>query len=322
MNRRVAISETVKDPSLPPEARIKLELAIAARKFAEENLGLKATNNYTSFVQLDGDYVSYIVTAAPAYDLKPHLWTFPFTGAVPYKGYATKAEAIEEAKEFNPQEFDTHIRGVSAYSTLGWFDDPILSSMLKYRDYSLVNLIIHETVHATLYIEDNADFNERIATFIGNVGAEAYYLKTEGPQSKTLKEVRLANEDEKLFSEFISEEVKNLNTWYKQHANEMSPEKKSQRLAEIKERFLKTVKPQLKIYNYDYFIKQKLNNAFLLSLKTYVFDQTDFEKAYEKLNKSFPALVEFAVSLEKVPEPEKHLKQFANDASTVHGQQF
>ena len=110
-----------------------------AKAFGEDELGLKQSKNYTSFIQLDEPYVTYIVQAAEAFSLKPYHWHFPFVGDVPYKGYFKKNLAEEEAASLDKNLYDTSIRGVSAYSTLGWFEDSILSSMLRYEDHDLVD---------------------------------------------------------------------------------------------------------------------------------------------------------------------------------------
>ena len=131
----------------------------------------KKTKNYSTFVNLHRPYVTYIVSAAPKNELKYYTWYFPIIGSVPYKGYFNEAGANGEARDLASEGYDTYVRGVTAYSTLGWFKDPILSSMLAYSDYDMVNTIIHETVHTTIYIKSNANFNERLASYLGDLGA-------------------------------------------------------------------------------------------------------------------------------------------------------
>jgi predicted aminopeptidase len=134
MNARVPVEKVLRSEKTPEETKSKLRLVREAKSFAEEKLGLNATGNYDTFVQLDSPYVSYVVQAAKAYELKPHLWRFPFVGAVPYKGYFVKDLAEKEARTFSPSEYDTYVRGVSAFSLLGWLRDPIYSSMIRYSD--------------------------------------------------------------------------------------------------------------------------------------------------------------------------------------------
>ena len=310
MNRRMPIAEIIADPKVEEETKRKLKLAVHARQFAETELKLKSTSNYTSYVKLEQKYISYIVSISPKTELKHKLWSFPFVGDVPYKGFFSEQEAQDEAKTFDPNKFDSYVRGASAYSTLGWFDDPILSSMMRYSDHSLVNLIIHETTHATLYIPDNADFNERLATFIGNLGTELYFKKLEGENSKTLKTVADISHDEKIFSEFISKEVDSLKQWYKNYKGKLPEEVRQSRLNEINSRFQKKIIPKTKTKRYHYFAKEKINNALLLSYRTYVYDLSDFRKAFEKNNKNFEKFIAFSKSLEDADDPEKALKKY------------
>lgn len=307
MNSKVPIEQALQDPGIKEEDKQKLKLAQKARLFAEKDLHLKTTKNYTSFVQLDRPYVTYVVSAASKWELKHHLWSYPFVGEMPYKGFFNEPDAKEEEEHLKKQGLDTFRRGVSAYSTLGWFTDPILSSMLNYKDHSLVNTIIHETVHTTIYIKNSADFNERMAVFLGNKGMELFYLKEEGPDSATLKLTLDENFDDRIFSEFISKEISDLESWYK-----MNPEKneanRMNRLHEIQERFTATVFPRMKTKAYSRFSEINLNNARLLNYKTYMQDLSDFEKLYEQVSHDFSRFLEKCFSLENSEKPEEALK--------------
>ncbi|MGZ3815146.1 MAG: aminopeptidase [Bdellovibrio sp.] len=313
LSSREPIEEVLKNPKLDENKKRKLQLAQEAKEFAEKDLHLKQTKNYSSFVELHRPYVTYVVSAAPQWELKHYQWSYPFMGKMPYKGFFNEADALEEEKLLQKENLDTYMRGVSAYSTLGWFNDPVLSSMLNYDDYDLVNTIIHETVHATLYIKHAADFNERMATFLGNKGAEQFYLKKEGSDSPTLKKIRLENEDHALFSSFISEELKNLETWYKElPVNERSDEKRKARIKEIQQKFTLVLQPKLKTDSFKHFPDLKLNNARLLVYKTYMQDLTDFEKLYELLGRDYSLFITKCQSLEKVEDPVEALKELIN----------
>ena len=310
LNSRIPIDEALKDPNLTIEEKRKLELAQKARTFAENDLHLKATKNYTSYVKLDRPYATYVVSAAYKWELKHYQWSYPFVGKMPYRGYFNEADAKEEEVELQKEDLDTYLRGVSAYSTLGWFKDPLLSSMLRYKDYDLVNTIIHETVHATLYIKHEADFNERLANFLGNKGAEMYYLKTEGPDSPTLAAVKKDNADDKLFSEFISQELKNLGEWYKQlPANDHVEQKRLDRIAEIQTHFKNDVLPKMQTKNYEKFALAHLNNARLLIYKTYMQDLSDFERLYEISEHDFGKFIAKCKDLENAEDPAAKLKE-------------
>jgi predicted aminopeptidase len=287
-------------------------LSKTAREFAITELNLNAQKNYSSFVKLEKPYVTWVVNASPKWELKHHLWSFPIIGDVPYKGYWSENEANEEETDLKKQDLDTFVRGVSAFSTLGWFNDPILSSMLRYQDADLVNTIIHESVHATLYIKHNADFNERLASFIGDVGSELFYLKKEGKDSPTLKQIRLENEDSIIFSNFISGEIKKLGEYYKTlPASERKEELRDQSFNTIKDRFNTQIKPILKTNSYAKFEKTKLNNARLLLYKTYSEDISDFKTLLTKSNNDLKVFIERVKTLESSSDPMKDLKELA-----------
>lgn len=334
LSDRKPIEEVLKDKNLAPEHRHKLELALNVRDYAEQKLNLKLTNNYNTFVDLKRPYVTYIVTVAKKWQLESELYWYPIVGHLPYKGFFTKKEADKEASQFDKNKFDVMVRGVSAYSTLGWFDDPLLSSMITGEDHDLVNMILHESTHATLFFKSQADFNERLATYVGNLGTQMYYSQIEGQDSPTLKKMQADSEDEKLFSTFISEEIELLKKWYEGQSSNISKTQaatlntnhvdgpgpahpremlREARFKEIQDRFTKNLEPRLQTNNYKNFTKMKLNNAVLLYFKTYVFDLHEFENVYVKLDKNFEAFLKFCKNLEKENDPQAKLKSYASE---------
>jgi predicted aminopeptidase len=314
LRKRIAVEDALKSDALTSEQKRKLLLAQEARTFAEKYLKLNETKNYNTFVQLDGPYVTYVVSAAPKDELTHHLWRYPLVGEMPYKGFFDKDDATEEANELKAEGLDTYIRGVSAYSTLGWFRDPVLSSMLEYKDYELVNTIIHETVHATVFVKSEADFNERLATFIGNKGTEAFYKQKEGVSAKALKAMMDENEDDALFGTFMSKELDALEKWYKDRKGKPIPEpERVARFKEIQTRFIAEVKPKLKDpQSFGKFETAELNNARLLTYRLYFEDLHQFELVFEKLGNDFTKMLDFAKSLEKSKDPVADLAKAAN----------
>lgn len=310
---RVPLDEALKDPRLNDEQKRKLRLAIEAHEFAENELGLKHSDAYSTYVQLNRPYVTYVVSAAMRQELKPYLWWFPITGNVPYKGYFDPDDAKAEAEELKARGYDTYLRGVSAYSTLGWFNDPILSSMLNYKDRDLVNTIIHETTHATIYIKSHADFNERLASFIGNIGAREFYKRKDGEASPALKDMDGDLEDERVFAAFIAGEMRSLETWYDERKNGVVPEAERQaRLKEIQRRFATEVRPRLKLADsYKSFETVELNNARLLNFRLYIEKLDDFEAVFNDLGRDFKKMLEFCKSLEKEDDPKAALAKAA-----------
>lgn len=314
---RESIDELIKSDQLTPEEKEKLTLVQNVRRYATETLKLKVGKNYSTYVRLKKPYVVWAVNASPKWKLEHYLWHFPVVGDVPYKGFPEEQEAKEEAESLQNKGYDTYIRGVSAYSTLGWFNDPILSSMLRYNETDLVNTIIHESVHATLYIKSNADFNERLATFIGDKASELYYEALEGKKSSHLLSIQNENQDQKIFSQFISDEIKQLSQLYQDHPTEDLLLREKQ-FNDIKLRFKEKIKPQLKSPNYQHFEKMPLNNARLLLFKTYVEDLSDFQLALNRFNGDLPLFISSVKTLEKSTNPIEDLKTLNKDSLQRH----
>ncbi|MFN3454443.1 MAG: aminopeptidase, partial [Pseudobdellovibrio sp.] len=230
-------------------------------------------------------------------------------GKMPYKGFFTEAEALEEAKKMQAEGYDTFVRGVTAYSTLGYFSDSVLSSMLRYSDYDLVNTIIHETVHSTIYIKNNADFNERLAVFIGNKGTEMFYHKLEGAESPTVKKIENENHDDFIFSQFITDEIKKLTAWYSEQI-EKNESLREEKFMQIQLDFKNKILPKMNNKNLNHsFLKTKMNNAYLGLYKTYMQDLSDFEKLYSKCNSDIILFMQEIKKLEKSDNPEEDLKK-------------
>lgn len=314
LKSRVPIPDIIEDPKTSEEVRKRLKLVQEVKVFATEELNLKDSASYETFVQLDRPYVTWIVRAAPPFELKPYEWWFPIVGSVPYKGYFHPDGAKHEANELKEEGYDTYVRGVSAYSTLGWFHDPVLSSMLRYSEHDLVNVILHETVHATVFIGGHIDFNERLATFIGNQGTELFYRSRQSG-AEVIAQIADENYDQELFSKFISGELKALREFYKSNKGSLNAEIKSTRIAEIQQRFRDNLQLKLRSGSYDWFPEAELNNASLLSLETYQADLADFQAVYDGLGRDFKKLMKFAKSLEDEKHPEKALKKAAKKFS-------
>ncbi|MGE3975592.1 MAG: aminopeptidase [Bdellovibrionales bacterium] len=305
LSRQIPLEEARKLPHLNEEQRRKLDLASEVMQFIVRDLKLQTFNNYSTYSQLDGPYVTYAVSAAEAYRLQPYLWHFPIVGDVPYKGFFEEQDAKVESDMLSTQGYDTYVRGVSAYSTLGWFKDPLLSSMLRYEDSDLVNTLIHETIHANLYIKSSADFNERLATFLGNLGTELFYAQKLGTKNSIMAAIQQV--DNKLFSDFITKELEDLKQWYV--SSTPTAALKEARLKEIQTRFTKNIRPRLKTRAYEGFEKEPLNNAKLLAYSTYMADLSEFQKVYDKMGKDFGKFFEFCKSLASSGNPEEDLKR-------------
>lgn len=307
LSKRKPIDKVLAADSVEPLVRENLLLVNEVKEFAQKRMGWKSLKNYSSYVELGRPYVSYIVTASPKNKLTPYLWWFPIVGHVPYKGYFNLESAQKEAARLSKKDLDTYLRGVSAYSTLGWFRDPILSSMAHIQSHNFVNVLFHELTHANLYLKSSVDFNERVATFLGDLATEQFYIEREGSESPAVKVLRDEHHDTLLYSQFIAREIKALQTWY--DSNPAPKESERQEMFEaIKVRFINEVLPIMKTKIYSYFAQAKINNAFLQQNSIYYGDMDQYYKLHLSLGGDLRTTFEFLKSLEKSKDPEKQLQ--------------
>jgi predicted aminopeptidase len=302
--------EIIKTKKISPDDKRKLLLSQEVRDFALNDLKLHSNGNYEKVTWLNRPFVTWAVSASDPWKVKPYEWYFPIVGRVPYLGFFNRKEAEAEEKDMAKKGFDTYVRGISAYSTLGWFPDPLLSSMLNYDDEVLAETLIHELVHTTIWIKDNADFNERLASFAGQKGAELFYLKKEGLKSPSYKNMQDATADDKIFSVFITQQLIELDSWYENlKPEDKTSENKTARLAKIQEIFTSEIKPQLKTKNWDRFTKSKLNNARLMMFRTYMSDFSAFERLWESAKGDFSLFIEKCKKLKNSKNPDKDLAE-------------
>ena len=197
------LSSILDGPGLDDAAVEKLMLVGQLRRFASERAGLETGSNYTRFYDTGGGPVSWNLSASPADRFEPYLWAFPVVGRVPYKGYFDRIRGQAERDQLSAAGYDVLLRPVSAYSTLGFFPDPVLSSMLAYPLDSLADLLLHELTHATVYAAGHTEFNESLATFVGRSGSLLFLADRYGDQAPILERARRRREEAALFRLFV-----------------------------------------------------------------------------------------------------------------------
>lgn len=174
--RREPIDEVLADPDTDTDVARRLRLVQEARDFSVAQLGLPDNGSYRSYAELDRDFVVWSVFAAPEFRMQPVNWCYPIVGCVSYRGYFKEEKANREAQKLANRGFDVHVAGVAAYSTLGRFDDPVLSTMMRWDDAQLVATLFHELAHQVLYIPDDTRFNESFARAVEEFGMEQFLL--------------------------------------------------------------------------------------------------------------------------------------------------
>ena len=174
MAARKNVGKLIQDPSTPEALRAKLTSASAIRRFATDELALPNNSSYRSYVDIGRNDVTLAVFAAPQFSLAPVTWCFPVFGCVPYKGYFSRKDALENAAELQRRGLDVYVTGITAYSTLGWFSDPLLSTMLRQNDTYLASLVFHELAHQKVYVNGDSAFNEAFAVSVETTGTRKW----------------------------------------------------------------------------------------------------------------------------------------------------
>jgi predicted aminopeptidase len=195
------IDTVLEDPTTPDALRSQLETIVRARAYAHE-LGLEVDGQYTSYVDWPGDRVITTVVATRPGEVTPAGFWFPFLGRLPYKGFFAPERAESEAEKLRQKGFDVCVVGVPAYSTLGWINDPVTAPMLRGGEGRTVETILHELVHATVYTRDHIDFNETVASFIGQEASVRFYADTEGAAAADLR--RAAVDDSRALAALLT----------------------------------------------------------------------------------------------------------------------
>ena len=271
INNTRPIDEMLNDASVPDSVKRQLKYIEEVKKFAIDSLGLKASKNYTTYFDQHNKPVLWVLTASDPYKIKAFEWNFPLLGSVSYKGYFDFENGKEAEKEMRDKGYDTDFDDVSAWSTLGWFKDPVLSSMLFRGKGQLAELIIHEMTHATLYLKSNVNLNENLASVCGEQGAARFLEAKYGGDSKELKDYIYQKEDYIFFSNHMLRGTRLLDSLYKSISDSVVIFKKTVKMKMINDIVLSLDTITFHFpHNYGAVYRKHLpNNAYFLNFIRY-----------------------------------------------------
>ena len=265
---REDIQRLIDSGKLSSELNNKFSVVMSIREFAANELSLPVAQNYSTFVDVEREHVVWNVFAAPEFSTEPLNWCYPIAGCVSYRGYFSEAGAENYAAGLEQEGFDVYTGGVDAYSTLGWFDDSLLSTVLSRANYQLAGLIFHELAHQVAYLPGDTTFNESFATAVEREGLRRWLEATE--QSETIALAELNRDRQEQFVNLVSQYRDSFDSLYQE---EISAEQKRQNKSALQNQ-LRTDYEQLKIswngYNgYDAWFSHSLNNAQLSTVSSY-----------------------------------------------------
>lgn len=265
------IEEVLQNAAFPDSLKKKIKLIQEVRKYAVESIGLENSDNYTTLYNQGDKTLLWNLSASKPYQFEPKTWSFPFLGSFPYKGYFDLEKAMEEFQKLESERYDVRLRPVGGWSTLGWFSDPILSKMLDRSEGGLAELIIHELTHSTLFVKDNIEFNENLASFIGERGAVLFLKDKFGTNSIELTNYLNSEKDSKVFTHQMLKAASKLDSLYSSFSEEVSDSIKllaKHLLIDEITSSLDTINFYDKRY-YDVFKNKRPNNAYFMSYLRY-----------------------------------------------------
>jgi predicted aminopeptidase len=272
------IDDWIADSNTNVKLRHRLEAARQIRRYAIQEMKLPNNGSYTNYTNLKRPYVLWNVVATPELSLKPMQWCFPVAGCVNYRGYYSKDAAQAYAKQLRAQGHDVEVGGVSAYSTLGWFSDPLVSTFINYPDAELARLIFHELAHQVVYVAGDSQFNESFASAVEQAGVEAWLERFGNPaMSDAYERYKTRKAD---FLALLVRYRGELDRTYKSMAPGAEKRASKARLFLALKDDYQVLKANWGGYaGYDRFFAEPLSNAHLASIATY----NDFVPAFRNL---------------------------------------
>lgn len=268
LSKREPIEEILQDPETSAGLKAKLESVLQMRTFASQELGLPDNKSYRTYVDLERPYVVWNVFAAPEFSVKPEQWCFAFIGCVSYRGYFDKQNAQRFANKLADDNFDVYVAGISAYSTLGWFHDPMLNTILRRPGSDVAALIFHELAHQVVYVRNDTPFNESFAVTVEREGVKRW-LEHKGIR-KDFERYRQRKRRRDEFVTLIMHTRKQLERLYASDKSAAAKRSvKAQAFADLRREYARLKRRWGGYQGYDKWLAQDLNNAHLASVGLY-----------------------------------------------------
>ncbi|HEX3127309.1 MAG TPA: aminopeptidase [Thermoanaerobaculia bacterium] len=277
---RRPLRELIADPATTAQRRGQFELVLAARTFAAERLGLAAKDTYTTFSDMgEGKSLLTVISASPKDSLTGYRWSYPVVGAIPYKGFFDEQAAEAEKRRLESLGYDTYLRPSGAFSTLGWFNDPLLSTALDDDPVEVVVTVIHEIAHNTLWVPGDARFNESYANFVGFRGAELFFA-SRGDQ-EAARHCAALWRDEKRLGAFYTELEADLQRLYGSGLPRPEIERRRTEIfAQARARLAGPLDREMEVYSGARLARTPINNARVIAKRIYLTGLDELDKVY------------------------------------------
>ncbi len=309
------VESVIADSDTGAALRDRLRVADRIVEFARSELGLDTGNTYRRYTAIDRPFVVWNLFAAAPLSLDGHRWCYPFVGCVPYRGYFDRNAALKAQARFQRRGYETYVAGVSAYSTLGWFDDPLLSTFMDWPEPRLAELLLHEIAHRRVWVRDDASFNESFAVFAGETGARLWFRHT-GREAEFDRHLASREGWQRMRALLLATRAQ-LGSAYREGDEEWRHRQKAHVLETFR-RCYRDHRASLGGGVYDGLV-EAVNNAYLVALGTYSDSYPAFEALYRRAG-GWAAFLEAVDALANLPLAERtaalealHPKRHARD---------
>jgi predicted aminopeptidase len=295
--------EVLRDKGVDEKIKDGIRLVQEVKEFGQRRLGLRLDGSYETFYRVKGDTLIYLVSACPKDSLEPSTWHFPIVGRVEYKGFFSKKDALKEIQKLEVKGLDTCLQQAIAFSTLGWLGDPLYSTVLEYQPVVIINIILHELVHNTIYFKGETEFNEQIASLIAEKGSLMFIEERFGLHSPSYRRALDLARDEELTAGFFEDLYSMLKELYAQDLPQDEKLKMREEIFAHGQRRLVELNKQLKAAGSSGPL-ENLNNAVVLAYRRYLTpSQGLLQQAYEAVGSDVKAFIELLLTMRKSKEP-------------------
>jgi predicted aminopeptidase len=305
LHRSQPISTIIANPNTNQKLKHSLIKVVKLREFASHELKLPDNLSYTSYADLERPYVVWNVFASPELSLKLKTWCFVQAGCVNYRGFFSQAKAERYAEELRNEGYDVYVGGVRAYSTLGWFSDPVLNTFISYSEMNLARLIFHEMAHQVVYVPGDSVFNESFATAVEHEGIKRWFESNGTVLEQAVLSAR--QERESVFTELVLRHRKRLQTLFNSEFSDTEKRTGKARIfEELHEEFLRLKADKAEFSSYDQWFAQHLNNALLATVSIYTQLLPAFQAILMQHDKDMERFFDVVTKISKLPRNERN----------------
>ncbi|MGH8710346.1 MAG: aminopeptidase [Burkholderiales bacterium] len=302
--REQPIETLLSDQTTPPDLKRRLESALRMREFASRELDLPDNGSFRKYADLKRPYVLWNVFAAPEFSVKPREWCFVFAGCVSYRGYFSESEAERISEDQRSQGYDVFVAGVPAYSTLGWFDDPILNTFIYDPESEVAGLIFHELAHQVLYVKDDTTFNESFAVTVQREGVSRWLAKYGTSEQRAT--FVIAQRRKQDFTLLVMKFRSRLDELYSSAISDSQKRKsKRQIFSDLQQEYTQLKASWGGFSGYDHWLPPETNNASLASVATYTQLVPAFQALLAKNDGNLTRFYQAVKEIAGLPKPER-----------------